>query len=880
MTPDAPQMFGFALMVLWGTAGAVALGRPAAKSPATRDLLAAVRKMNLATKGAIVAGLVCAVAIGGTKPGGTNDPPRGLRSPLPTIVVEPSVAPVEVRTNAVALRAESVSAVEVPDWRKHGSSTGGAWLDFDEPFFKIGTNPVSRAYVAANGSISFESTRRPPVGAPLPDGTGLPALVPLLAPLGMVPEANWTSSGAASRFWHDEAPGRGRVFTWENALLDRLPGRRVSVQAELRPSGDFTYRYDFHDGLEPPATNFVLGAQVGTNGVNALAFLGTNLLAETVWRVDDARVTNGLSIADLLYTNGVLRAPARFAIEWKNTSGLDPNADSDGDGLFDWDEIFRYGTDPNRSDTDGDGLSDSSEIFAGSNPLDADENGDGVPDGIPEPVWSDNPFWTSNATNGVIVTITLLDPIPSGSSATLIIGNLSIPLRTPHSWTISLPVGIFVPYRLFVAPDATATLDLSGSPDNTRGPTEPTRGPARWGPPIWKDGTGGVFDGPSRGGDGNLAIPVLSLDWHEEDGTASHANEPEVCLHDEVSAFFVVELQPDVSTRLDLDNLAETPDGLALSVPVEGESRSGTASLPSDVLWSGSLSSTVYAHRCDASSGYPFCSVCGHYEPEDSGLDVSGSVFTLKHDNQVWFSFVHTNSPGVAYENERIEIRRKGDASWSSLGLLSELSPWVARIAGTFEVRGRAVARGRPVTTPVAEIEVRFPDIDEIIGDQDVQTRALQEWQATLMDCTEVPNQRREHAYWIGLDTVSNVYQASEVVYGDWVTPVTNGYTHLEAPPADQPILPAVSDPGALYFVGWFHTHTPTTYGYPTNSGRITGPTPNDFGFSLQCGLPGIAYDYEPDPAITWTNAIHMGWPKESPARMYPISPPERRPTP
>ena len=397
MTPDSPQMFGVALMVLWGTAGAVALGRAAAKSPATRELLAAARKMNLAAKGAIVAGLVCAVAIGGTKPGGTNDPPRGLRSPSPTIVVEPSVAPVEVRTNAVALRAESVSAVEVPDWRKHGSSTGGVWLDFDEPFFKIGTNPVSRAYVTANGSISFESTRRPPVGAPLPDGTGLPALVPLLAPLGMVPEANWTNSGAASRFWHDEAPGRGRVFTWENALLDRLPGRRVSVQAELRPSGDFTYRYDFHDGLEPPATNFVLGAQVGTNGVNALAFLGKNLLAETVWRVDDARVTNGLSIADLLYTNGILRAPARFAIEWKNTSGLDPNADSDGDGLFDWDEIFRYGTDPNRSDTDGDGLSDGSEILAGLSPSAYDMDDDGLVDGIdPHPLVSDgNGFGTS-----------------------------------------------------------------------------------------------------------------------------------------------------------------------------------------------------------------------------------------------------------------------------------------------------------------------------------------------------------------------------------------------------------------------------------------------------------------------------------------------------
>lgn len=54
MTPDSAQAFGVALMALWGTAGAVALGRQAAKSPAARELAAAVRRMNLAAKGALV----------------------------------------------------------------------------------------------------------------------------------------------------------------------------------------------------------------------------------------------------------------------------------------------------------------------------------------------------------------------------------------------------------------------------------------------------------------------------------------------------------------------------------------------------------------------------------------------------------------------------------------------------------------------------------------------------------------------------------------------------------------------------------------------------------------------------------------------------------
>jgi hypothetical protein len=60
--------------------------------------------------------------------------------------------------------------------------------------------------------------------------------------------------------------------------------------------------------------------------------------------------------------------------------GANPNADTDGDGISDYQEIS-LGTNPSVVDTDGDGLSDSQEIQAGTNPLAADTDGDGMADG-------------------------------------------------------------------------------------------------------------------------------------------------------------------------------------------------------------------------------------------------------------------------------------------------------------------------------------------------------------------------------------------------------------------------------------------------------------------------------------------------------------------
>ena len=55
------------------------------------------------------------------------------------------------------------------------------------------------------------------------------------------------------------------------------------------------------------------------------------------------------------------------------TTAYATNGDSDGDGLFDFDEVDLYGTLPAEPDTDGDGISDGHEVTFGSDPLDPED---------------------------------------------------------------------------------------------------------------------------------------------------------------------------------------------------------------------------------------------------------------------------------------------------------------------------------------------------------------------------------------------------------------------------------------------------------------------------------------------------------------------------
>jgi uncharacterized protein YkwD len=81
----------------------------------------------------------------------------------------------------------------------------------------------------------------------------------------------------------------------------------------------------------------------------------------------------------------------------------DPNADGDGDGISDADEVGFFGTNPQAFDTDGGGVGDGDEFFNGTDPLDpnddnggngngaVDSDGDGISDADEVDFFGTNP---------------------------------------------------------------------------------------------------------------------------------------------------------------------------------------------------------------------------------------------------------------------------------------------------------------------------------------------------------------------------------------------------------------------------------------------------------------------------------------------------------
>lgn len=83
--------------------------------------------------------------------------------------------------------------------------------------------------------------------------------------------------------------------------------------------------------------------------------------------------------------------------------GTDPdNADTDGDGLKDGEEVNKYFTNPIKVDTDGDGLADGDEVMKyNTNPTKVDTDGDGLSDGDEVLKYKTDPLKTDTDGDGL-----------------------------------------------------------------------------------------------------------------------------------------------------------------------------------------------------------------------------------------------------------------------------------------------------------------------------------------------------------------------------------------------------------------------------------------------------------------------------------------------
>ena len=151
-------------------------------------------------------------------------------------------------------------------------------------------------------------------------------------------------------------------------------------------------------------------------------------------------------------------------------------------------------------------------------------------------------------------------------------------------------------------------------------------------------------------------------------------------------------------------------------------------------------------------------------------------------------------------------------------------------------------------------------------------------WEQTKADAT--PTQRREYAAYVTLNTATDEYGLVSITPGPWAASNEGAGTTLPIRPNDNPANPTPLDK-PTYVVAWFHTHTPTKF--VTFPYRGIGPSTNDFAASVHpyINMPGFAYDYI---AVATNNipanSIPAGLDKDAPAKIYPITPPERRPTP
>ena len=163
--------------------------------------------------------------------------------------------------------------------------------------------------------------------------------------------------------------GRGAAVTFEN----------VHVRASCPGVEHFGWLFYREDAGASRLTGCTMNAAGSSWAYGISAFnAASNLVEDCAFLNMPTNVNEVSPIAILIRnsTNGVLSVEQpedRPDLSWAGyplAASYDPAADSDGDGLMDYDEVFSYDTDPWIADSDGDGIEDGDEIAGGTDPRD------------------------------------------------------------------------------------------------------------------------------------------------------------------------------------------------------------------------------------------------------------------------------------------------------------------------------------------------------------------------------------------------------------------------------------------------------------------------------------------------------------------------------
>ena len=155
------------------------------------------------------------------------EPRRGASQAAPDFVLD------SVRTGEAWDFTVPAGAVVAENWRRRGAASDSFSIAPDGWTFALGDGCVTSLTVFSEGKLA------------LPGGT---EISPLPAPIGIVPARNSSmllETDRQSLFWHSLSTDGSLLLTWWNVLLGRDAANPVSVQAELKPSGDVIFRYDF-----------------------------------------------------------------------------------------------------------------------------------------------------------------------------------------------------------------------------------------------------------------------------------------------------------------------------------------------------------------------------------------------------------------------------------------------------------------------------------------------------------------------------------------------------------------------------------------------------------------------------------------------------------